>query len=518
MSKRKNKKSAPRKKRGTAQKNVQCAVTAPPLNIQATLNQASHFFSLGRLADAESLCKKIIDFEPENIPTLYGLGKIAHQTGRLIEAERYLAKIIRLSPDDHEAYHYLGVILVELDRLDDAAQKFQKAAALNPAYTAAHNSLGNLYFSQKKFNLAIDCYKHVVGINPRDSNAHFNLANTYSSKNLFDEAIASFQKALSLQPNNVGALYNMGLTLIDDRRLDDAIQALQTAVKLAPRNTLASDALTNLLNTFMPTIETDCPYVKAQDSLQQISTKHIETHMITDKTVRHLYQQCHDILDRHKLNINISANQLFRGKIFDIDCDRHKMVFNTFNIIPEYCFGCYKVAIEPRTVMELFKLLLVFDKLKLPNDNTRKCTIEKRPGMSGAYKGFIYCKNQNEGKKILNTVRTIVHETISADIPIFIKRGCSEFQLAYPSYGLITNDKHQQMTYNKEWSKYEDQIDKELIPRARNNPNDFTHNHSGFTVRDALVMRHWLGYAAKRGDSSYLDLLRPTLPQSSPHS
>jgi hypothetical protein len=38
------------------------------------------------------------------------------------------------------------------------------------------------------------------------------------------------------------------------------------------------------------------------------------------------------------------------------------------------------------------------------------------------------------------------------------------------------------------------------------NPANFSHNHPGFTLLDVLVMRHWLAYAAKIGDQSYLKI------------
>ena len=61
-------------------------------------------------------------------------------------------------------------------------------------------------------------------------------------------------------------------------------------------------------------------------------------------------------------------------------------VFNKFNIIPKFCFGCYKVLVEPRSILELIKLFVVFDQIKLVENNTRKCMIEMRPEISGFYK------------------------------------------------------------------------------------------------------------------------------------
>ena len=64
-------------------------------------------------------------------------------------------------------------------------------------------------------------------------------------------------------------------------------------------------------------------------------------------------------------------------------------MFEQFNVIPKYCFNFYKVLVEPRTVMELFKLMTVIERLDLPNHNTRKCTVENRNEVSNTYKGLI---------------------------------------------------------------------------------------------------------------------------------
>ena len=54
------------------------------------------------------------------------------------------------------------------------------------------------------------------------------------------------------------------------------------------------------------------------------------------------------------------------------------MLFNKYKIIPEFCFGCYKVQIEVDSIVELMKLVLVFNNLKLKNNNIRKTIIELR--------------------------------------------------------------------------------------------------------------------------------------------
>jgi Tfp pilus assembly protein PilF len=326
-------------------------------------------------------------------------------------------------------------------------------------------------------------------------------------QNKLQYAEQAFKKAVQLKPDYAAAYCNHGIALRYLGRLDEAVQSMRIAVEKDPEDSHFSDSLVNLLNHYMPNIETDGPCVEVQKALQQVSTEYPITRMITDETVRQLYQQCHSILAFHKFDIYTNKNQLYRGTMIENNCARHKMVFDTFKIIPEYCFGCYKVTIRPRTVMELFKLLLVFDKLKLQKNNQRKCIVEVRPGMSGTYKGFIYCRSLDEGKAVLNIVQPIVDKTISKGILIVVKRGCSEFPIAYPEYGLITDNELELMKYNEEWRKHEEYADKNMILQTADNPNNFTLDHSGFTLLDILVMRKWLAYAAKIGDLSYLKIV-----------
>jgi hypothetical protein len=179
-------------------------------------------------------------------------------------------------------------------------------------------------------------------------------------------------------------------------------------------------------------------------------------------------------------------------------------VFEQFNVILNYCFNYYKVLVEPRTVMELFKLITVIERLDLSNDNTRKCTVENRNEVSGTYKGLIYCQSLNEGKEVLEIARQVITEEISKDVPVSLKRGCSEYAVAYPEYAQTGQDK-KAMTYREEWQEYEDLADKNLVVNTQVSASD-THNRPGFTGQDALIMFTWLKYAATIGDSSYLKI------------
>jgi hypothetical protein len=192
-------------------------------------------------------------------------------------------------------------------------------------------------------------------------------------------------------------------------------------------------------------------------------------------------------------------------------------VFDTFKIIPKFCFECYKVVVLPRTVAELFKLLMVFEKIDLPNDNWRKCMTEGRPDCSGAYKGFVYCRGIQDGKAAYKIVRKVVSEEISPQLPVDLKRGCSEYAQVYPAFAQVKFGKTSLMSYRNEWQAQEEHFDNNFIFRPDTQDGELgMGNEAGAagadSAREIFAMRYWLAYAATIGDASYLKIAGVTIP------
>ncbi len=246
--------------------------------------------------------------------------------------------------------------------------------------------------------------------------------------------------------------------------------------------------------------------------------------MISDEAVRRLYLGGQEFLARNGnlqyqsvMNIENTPSQFFRGKTDQSwdgqipgACERHLFVFDNYNVIPRYCFDCYKVLVEPRTVVDLFKLMVLFQNVKLKNDNTRKCMVEAREECSGAYKGYVYCRGLDEGRELLDYFKNAVSVEISDGIGVSLKRGCSEFSVAYPEYAVIGDSAS--MEYREEWSEREEEADK-AFPGNEKYFTGETNNHPGFTAADACVMHAWLRYAATIGDLTYLIIAGKAVPR-----
>ena len=195
-------------------------------------------------------------------------------------------------------------------------------------------------------------------------------------------------------------------------------------------------------------------------------------------------------------------------------------LFKKFSVIPRYCFDCYKVLIAPRTVMEFFKVLMTLEKVALPLDNSRKFMVEIRDDCSGTYKCYVYCRGiKEEGSAIRKIVQKVVAESISSQVPVSLKRGCSEYAHTYPGYAR-TKPGGVIMQYKKDWQAQEDFYDKNYVFRPddpKMNADSFDAHADGctYTQWEVYCLQFWLSYAATIGDTSYLAITGTAVPADS---
>jgi len=319
----------------------------------------------------------------------------------------------------------------------------------------------------------------------------------------WDKSVDCFSKAIKLKPAYAEAHHNLGIALDNLEQLEEAIFSYTKAIELKPDFAIAHESLIRILTFYNPEKSNLNPCVVANKLLQTINYSYGSNTQISDDDVVTFFQRCNNVIFENINNLNMNETEIFRSNTIDLKCDRHFQVFNTFNVIPEYCFGCYKVQIGLRNVMELFKLYFVFDKLNLKNNNPRKCMLEMRSEVPGSYKGYIYCFGLSEANEIQKQLTDILNKKINKNISITVKRGCSEYGIAYPQYKKINQNDDQLMKYNAEWRSKEKSIDDKLARRNQSKQRVLRKNLPGATVCDILIMRNWIGYAKIIGDLSY---------------
>jgi hypothetical protein len=228
--------------------------------------------------------------------------------------------------------------------------------------------------------------------------------------------------------------------------------------------------------------------------------------IISDRQAADLFDKASGNISSYGLELSTGLSQAYRKSSVDLNCKRHMSIFKKHGVIPEFCFGCYKVQVNPRSIIELIKLYFVFDQLELNKNNSRKCMVELRPNIAGFYKGYIFCSGLKQANQISAHVNEVLEKRIGSGLSSTVKRGCSEYPISFPDYKEINNSGAQLMNYNKDWKVIEEDYDKKTPMHAKKNKRP---SIAGLNLNDTLIIRNWIDYAKGIGDPS-ADLINQT--------
>ena len=360
-----------------------------------------------------------------------------------------------------------GLINLSLEKWHNAIFAFKKALDADDKFVEAYNNIGVAYSHIGDDKKAVENYTLAIRLKKDYANGYNNLASHYDDLGQYSEAVINYNYALKFNPENLNAQNN----------------------------------LIHLLNYFNPKNSDNNSIVKANFLIKKIKTDISILKHISDLSLFEYLTKCNKILKKNIKNLSFFDSQIHRRNGYDLNCNRHHKAFNKFNIIPKYCFSCFKIQIELTTVSNLIRLFFIFDQLRLPKDNIRKCFIELRPGIPGTYKGLIYCSSIEEAESVFEIVKPYMQKLMLDNFDIKIKRGCTEFDLAFPGYKKV--DDLNKIVYDEEWTKKEELIDHEISNGSQKGKKVFNRSLSGTCLGDILIINNWLNYAKLLNDKSY---------------
>lgn len=164
--------------------------------------------------------------------------------------------------------------------------------------------------------------------------------------------------------------------------------------------------------------------------------------------------------------------------------------------VPKGCASCYKVKVLPRTLRQLVALLEIARQLDCPS----KCGLDFYNRHScDIYAGYFYLNSLDDARRMFGILRALVdqHPKLGSDVPIVIKRGCSNYEIACgPS------DKY---TFKPELEAIETYF------KAKFRPGERTQ-----TAAAEAIYGTWVPFAYQIGDDTYLDFTngKPLYPKT----
>jgi len=212
-------------------------------NLQAMLQQGVQLFQGGQLAEAEAICRQILDAEPAHVDANHLIGVIALQTGDYQGAAKWIARALKSKPDFPEALSNLGVAFKEQGRIEEAAESYRKAITLRPDYTEAHCNLGVVLKALGMTQEAMSSYRRAIELKPDNDQAHFNLGNALFELGRMEDAAGSYRKAVTFRPDYTEAHSNLGALYKEWGKYEDAAASCRKALEISPGYAVAHNNL-----------------------------------------------------------------------------------------------------------------------------------------------------------------------------------------------------------------------------------------------------------------------------------
>ncbi len=201
----------------------------------------------GRLTEAETVCRQILQAQP-NVPEAeHLLGVICHQNGKLGDAIKHVKRAAELAPRVALFHANLGEMLRLAGRPKLAADAARAALEIEPTMPAALSNLGIALYELKDYEDAVSAQRKAIASNPNFAEAHSNLGNALHALRRFDEAIVAYRRAIEIKSDYADAWANLGTTLHHSGNFEEAIVALRRAIALAPHHANARSGLGILL-------------------------------------------------------------------------------------------------------------------------------------------------------------------------------------------------------------------------------------------------------------------------------
>jgi tetratricopeptide (TPR) repeat protein len=204
------------------------------VTIQQALQIGINHHKAGRLAQAESVYRQIIQLDPNNVNTLHMLGVVQTQTGRVADGIVLIRRAIALRPDWPEALGNLGVALTAAGQPQEAILCHRRELALSPSSATAMCNLGSALRAAGQVEEAIASHRRAIAIQTEFAEAHHNLGSALRDQDKLEEAIDSFRRALALRSSYADCHNSLGATLRGIGCYEDAIASFHRAIQLRP--------------------------------------------------------------------------------------------------------------------------------------------------------------------------------------------------------------------------------------------------------------------------------------------
>ncbi len=184
------------------------------MSTEAKLEEAQTHHRAGRLGEAESLYRAVLEDDPDAPDALHLLGLLAGQVGNGLAGEKLIRKSIFLDPKTPNAHLDLGNLLVAQGDGVGAEAAYRAALDLEPHNRAAGLNLATRLRAQYDFDQSVNILTQLIEKHENDPDILNELGQGLRGLGDLEGAIAAYGKAVTLRGDFAGAHWNLCVALM----------------------------------------------------------------------------------------------------------------------------------------------------------------------------------------------------------------------------------------------------------------------------------------------------------------
>jgi predicted O-linked N-acetylglucosamine transferase (SPINDLY family) len=207
------------------------------------LQQAHNKLQSGDIAEAASICERVLRSSPHNVDALLLLGTSRLLDNRIHDAAALFERAVSVAGNHGPALEQLGLARLMLEEYEAAESALRRAAAVRGAPASVRMRLGLALLHQGKIAEAVIELEHAAELNPADLDTRLNLGQAYARAGNWASAAREFERVLFTAPKHADALYNLGVVRSEQADLGRARVYFAQAVACAPDHLDAREQL-----------------------------------------------------------------------------------------------------------------------------------------------------------------------------------------------------------------------------------------------------------------------------------
>jgi tetratricopeptide (TPR) repeat protein len=189
---------------------------------------------LDRQEAAQSVWKRLLAFDPDNIQAYYGLARLEERQKQFDQAIVYLEAAVRRAPNNAQLHYDLGVLYATLEQFKPSALHTQEAIALGLRNAESLNNYGYSLAHIGQFSKAHEAIDDSLKLEPDSASTLDSKGFVFYQQSQYAQALVWYNKAIAQDPSIGEIYYHRAQAHEKLNRLGEALDDYATYLELTP--------------------------------------------------------------------------------------------------------------------------------------------------------------------------------------------------------------------------------------------------------------------------------------------